>query len=180
MISTRDRLLDAALAAFATKGVDGTPITDLEADAGLAPGSGGFYRYFKTKDEVLAAAVEREMARLDAEEETVDATDTGAHDEPLPARLATTLRTLAAHNRLIAIVSRERHRIPALARSLEDRVARSGSGPDGDSSLSAVTVSALVGYHLAREYFGRPPGGLEPEDFAEVLAGVVSAASVPA
>ncbi len=68
--TTRDRILDAALRAFATRGVDGTPITDLEEAAGLAPGSGGFYRYFKTKDEVLAEVVHREIDRVASENAT--------------------------------------------------------------------------------------------------------------
>ncbi len=116
MPQTRERLLDAALRAFAIDGVAGTAITDLEDAAGLAPGSGGFYRYFKTKDEVLAAAVQREIARV--RERHAD------HPEPVPADggaaalradLLDALEVLRGLGPLMGVLAREHGRIPELA-----------------------------------------------------------------
>jgi len=189
--ATRDRILDAALHAFATRGVEGTPITDLEAAAGLAAGSGGFYRYFRTKDEVLAAVVRREMDRVDAanlEEEAAEPVPGGDPSAVIEARLGRGLATLRSLGPLMAILSREQGRIPELAAEVSERMLEAGLRHDaarlapllGDveaaeaHDLVAVILSALVGYTLATGYFGTPPGGVEPDRFVAALAGLVA------
>ena len=51
---TRDRILDVAIELFLREGFKGTPITDIERRAGLAAGTGSFYRHFPSKDAVYA------------------------------------------------------------------------------------------------------------------------------
>jgi len=51
---------------FGEHGYRGTTITKIEAAAGLTPGAGGIYHHFKSKDAVLAAGIERHLARLAA------------------------------------------------------------------------------------------------------------------
>lgn len=63
---TRDRILEEAMRLFADLGFRGTSIAEIEAAAGLSPGSGGLYHHFSSKDAVLAAGVARQLARLDA------------------------------------------------------------------------------------------------------------------
>jgi AcrR family transcriptional regulator len=58
---TRERLLDAALALFADRSYARTSVGDIEAAAGLVPRSGGMYRHFHSKEDLLRAAVEREL-----------------------------------------------------------------------------------------------------------------------
>jgi AcrR family transcriptional regulator len=58
---TKERIVTNALRLFAERGFKGTAVTEIEAAAGLAPGSGGLYSHFKSKDEVLAAAVDHSM-----------------------------------------------------------------------------------------------------------------------
>lgn len=55
---TATRLIAAALELFVANGVAGTPIVRIEAAAGLAPGSGAFYKHFRSKTELLDAAIE--------------------------------------------------------------------------------------------------------------------------
>ena len=55
---TARRLITEGLRLFVECGFNGTPIVKLEAAAGLAPGSGAFYKHFKSKAALLAAAVE--------------------------------------------------------------------------------------------------------------------------
>jgi AcrR family transcriptional regulator len=64
--STRDRIVDEAVRLFSEHGYSGTTITKIESAVGLTPGAGGLYRHFKTKDEILAAGVERQLGRLEA------------------------------------------------------------------------------------------------------------------
>jgi AcrR family transcriptional regulator len=53
----RLQLIDTALAVFATKGVDGATVKDLSEAAGVAQGL--LYHYFRSKDELLEAALDR-------------------------------------------------------------------------------------------------------------------------
>ena len=189
--TTRDRILDAALHAFATRGVDGTPITDLEASAGLAAGSGGFYRYFRTKDEVLAAVVRREMDRVEAAQASGAPAEAGPDGDPavaLASRLTDSLGRLRSLGPLMAILSREQGRIPDLAAEVSERMIEGGLRHDAAQlaplvgstttadahDLGAVILSALVGYTLSSGYFGAPPGGVEPDRFAAALAALIA------
>lgn len=191
MPKTRERLLDAALRAFAIDGVAGTAITDLEDAAGLAPGSGGFYRYFKTKDEVLAAAVQREIERTlerHAERPAPSATDDPR--KALTTDLLDALEVLRGLGPLMGVLAREHGRIPELAGQVADHLEAgglrhdverlgglmaSGGIPERDPGvLGAVLTSALIGYYLSTGYFGGPPGGVGPERFVDELVDLVA------
>lgn len=54
---TRERLVGAATALFAERGYAGTTVSEIEGAVGLTPGSGGLYRHFSSKEELLLAAV---------------------------------------------------------------------------------------------------------------------------
>src|SRR5690242_9251138 len=64
--STRDRIIEEAMRLFGEQGFKGASVAQIEAAAGLSPGAGGLYHHFRSKEEVLAAGVERHLARLDA------------------------------------------------------------------------------------------------------------------
>src|SRR5438874_6090891 len=64
-MSTRERIISEAMRLFAERGYRGTSVADLEAAAGLSPGSGSLYTHFRTKEDVLAAAVEQTAALAD-------------------------------------------------------------------------------------------------------------------
>ncbi|MEI9402686.1 TetR/AcrR family transcriptional regulator [Mesorhizobium argentiipisi] len=53
----RERVIDTAAALFREKGIDGIGIADLMKAAGLT--HGGFYRQFKSKDDLVVQAVKR-------------------------------------------------------------------------------------------------------------------------
>jgi AcrR family transcriptional regulator len=60
---TRDRLLNEAMRLFSHKGFEATSVSQIEAAAGLAAGSGALYRHFKSKDALLAAGIDRQLDR---------------------------------------------------------------------------------------------------------------------
>ena len=64
--ATRERILDSAMQLFGEKGFRGTSVAAIERAAGLTPGAGGLYHHFRSKDEVLSAGLERQLARLGA------------------------------------------------------------------------------------------------------------------
>ena len=57
---------------FSQHGYSGTSIAKIEAAAGLTPGAGGIYHHFPSKEAVLAAGIERQLARLGALREIRD------------------------------------------------------------------------------------------------------------
>ncbi len=63
---TRERIIDAAMRLFGERGYRGTSVAQIEAAAGLAPGAGGLYHHFRTKEAVLTAGIERHLTRLGA------------------------------------------------------------------------------------------------------------------
>jgi len=64
--TTRERIVDEAMRLFGEHGYRGTTIAKIEAAAGLTPGAGGVYHHFDSKEAVLAAGIERQLARLTA------------------------------------------------------------------------------------------------------------------
>lgn len=57
-VSTRQRIIDAAIELFGERGYKGSAISVIEERAGLSPGAGGLYRHFTSKQELLEAALE--------------------------------------------------------------------------------------------------------------------------
>ncbi len=58
-------ILDRVKAVFAQKGFDGASMQDLARAAGMS--AGNFYRYFPSKDAIIAGLVERELAMIETE-----------------------------------------------------------------------------------------------------------------
>ena len=65
-VTTRDRIIDAAMELFSEHGYRGTSITRIEEAAGLSPGAGGIYHHFPSKEALLTAGVQRQLSRLAA------------------------------------------------------------------------------------------------------------------
>jgi AcrR family transcriptional regulator len=60
---TKDRLVTEAMRLFGEQGFQATSITQIEAAAGLAPGSGALYHHFKSKEALLEAGIDRQLDR---------------------------------------------------------------------------------------------------------------------
>ncbi|GLZ15699.1 TetR family transcriptional regulator [Actinomadura sp. NBRC 104425] len=192
---TRERIMDATLELVLERGFGGTAVTDIEAAAGLSPGSGSFYRHFRSKREVFEAVFERELDRARRHRTGFERGPVGgAAEAALTRRLLEQLDYLAAIRPLIMLLAREHGRFPELTARVREalldggiadeaaHLARDLDGAPGDEPLrddphavTAVVVSALTGYHLSREFFGRPPAGVAPERFAAALAALLAA-----
>jgi len=178
---TRTRILDAALAQFVSRGVDSVAVTDLERAAGLSPGSGSFYRHFRSKRDVLAAVVAREIGRAEARRSSIEP----AAD--LKTEYTRALDALIAMRPLIAMLVREGTALPDIDRiyqvladggariDADDLRARMTAGVipqrDPDGVATAVMMS-IVGYHLAEQFFGNPVG-VDRDRFVKALASLV-------
>jgi AcrR family transcriptional regulator len=116
----RQRLLDAALAVFVDKGIDGATVKDITAAAGVTQGL--LYHYFDGKDALVLAILEErgflpELRRLLA----------GASDRPagvvLPELAAGFRRLLAEHAELVTLFFAAGRANPAVRAGLQGFVA---------------------------------------------------------
>jgi AcrR family transcriptional regulator len=64
LTARRDQILDAATARFAANGFQATGMADVIAATGLS--AGAVYRYFRSKDELIAAIVDRVLGQAAA------------------------------------------------------------------------------------------------------------------
>jgi AcrR family transcriptional regulator len=60
---TRERLVTEAMRLFSAKGYEATSVSQIEAAAGLAAGSGALYNHFKSKKALLHAGIDRQLDR---------------------------------------------------------------------------------------------------------------------
>jgi len=185
---TRESLLDAGLELFSEKGFDGTSIKDVEAAVGLTPGSGSFYRHFKSKEVLLEAVVHREVEKVrqmrDLQQRAVGGS-LGDRRAELIMELRLSLMGLNEIKSLINLLGREYGRFPDLMQQLrellvdesldfssedfEEDMKKGVVRGDDPQALSSVVLSAMVGYHLASTYFDATPGNVESERFIETL-----------
>jgi AcrR family transcriptional regulator len=63
---TRERLVTEAMRLFGEQGYQATSVAQIEAAAGLAPGSGALYHHFKSKEALLEAGIDRQLDRRSA------------------------------------------------------------------------------------------------------------------
>lgn len=100
----RNQLLDTALTLFAEKGLDATTVKDLSVRAGVAQGL--IYHYFRSKEELFFAVIERENP-LPQVRELIAAMEGRPAAEALP-ELATRAYALMRSKRLLLrVVLRE-------------------------------------------------------------------------
>lgn len=182
---TRERIMDVALQLFVERGVAATPVTAIEAAAGLSAGSGSFYRHFKDKQALLAAVVEREIALVRKDPAAQVARSDAPARETLAGQLLSDLDFLGQLRPLMTILMWERNRAPQVAehvqRVMSERgvelgvadllaVAPADAVKADPQAAATVMMSAMVGYFLSVEYFGSPPAGIDPQRFTTMLA----------
>ncbi|MFE9788288.1 TetR family transcriptional regulator [Nocardia salmonicida] len=177
--ATRARLLDAAIAAFAEKGFNGTTTRDIAAAAGLSPAA--VYVHHKSKEELLY------LISRTGHEETLDLVLKGVESSGEPAAaLRNVVHAFAVHHarghtgarivnyELSALTPEHyaeildiRHRIDREIRGLVERGVAAGVFDTASPRMAAVALLSL-GIDIARWY--RDEGEWSPEDIAAAYA----------
>jgi AcrR family transcriptional regulator len=182
---TREVLIDVALTLFASEGYRGTTIRKIEEAAGLTPGAGGLYRHFRSKEELLLAALDRYRADVEAflarAPSLMELGDVRA-ELMLDAKLSTEFNE--RNNALLRVLILEQQALPKKAQQVfqaawEDayRVharwleARLGPGSGVDVEAAAVQLyGSLAHYQIQVETFTRPPLRVESDRFTAAWA----------
>jgi AcrR family transcriptional regulator len=168
---------------FAERGIKATTIASIEQAVGLHVGSGGVHRYFSTKDDLVRAVLEDQLAHGRRSRDTAQ-----AWPLPLPGHVAEFLEVIgmfaleeSQHGRQVALIGLREgrslyERFPDLRdgnftvafTSVADQVREfqqeTGSGDDVDPEALAFLFMGPLLYHRIIEWVsGRPAIGLTDE-----------------
>lgn len=170
--TTRERIVDEAMRLFSENGYAATSIAKIESAAGLTPGAGGIYHHFASKEALLAAGIERQLARLAALREIRNVL--GSLGD-LKAELTLTARYILAEldseSELLRILASDARNRPELLRTAVDELVNSTftgfaawigehaeqSIPDNEAkAIAAVGLGSLLSARLLRDVLNIP------------------------
>jgi AcrR family transcriptional regulator len=170
--TTRERIIDQAMSLFSEKGYAATSVAKIEAAAGLTPGAGGLYHHFHSKEAVLAAGIERRLARLDALREIRRVlTPLGDLEAELTLIARYVLAELDSESELLRILASEARSRPKLLTAAVDQLVNStfdgfatwigehSEQPIADErrkAIAALGLGSLLSSHLLRDLLGIP------------------------
>jgi AcrR family transcriptional regulator len=176
-------MLDAA-SLFSRNGYEATTVGDIESAAGLAPRSGALYQHFAGKEEVLEAAIERQLAAVAQLPSVVDMLPLGDLRAELTLLARWNLASLEQRSELTRFIRREGDRLPAKLRNklyrrlvaapyatvtawLRHRAEQSGVEAFDYDALALIMVESMSAYVGMRTTFGRVPGDVDDERLVE-------------
>jgi AcrR family transcriptional regulator len=180
---TRERIISEAIALFAARGFRGTTVGDIEAAAGLSPRSGGLYKHFKSKEEVLEAVIERRASEIEAIRPALEMLPLGDLRAELTLVGRWAFAELKAEQELMRIVQKDGDQFPELVAEVHERIIDRGEAQAveliarladqfdlnvGDPrALAMVALESLVGYRVEARMFGVSPAGRHEDEFIE-------------
>jgi AcrR family transcriptional regulator len=181
--STRDRLLEAALALFASQGYSATSVADIQQACGLSPGSGALYKHFPSKKALLQEATRRHVQQVDAMRDEYDRTHAPDAKSALRQGAEQIWAIIDNNSRLLRVMLREPEALDdmidelwsAVAANAYQRAARAlGAAKDAGISqvedpeaTSTVLVAALAYLPILQLLIQRTPGKLDSDRFRE-------------
>ena len=186
--STRQRIIDEAMRLFGEQGYAATTVAQIEAAAGLSPGSGSLYRHFPSKQALLTEGVRQQIA---AGEELLSfiadpasfATQTLSQRLKVVARAG--LERLDQERDLSRLLVRDLARFPdLLAEMAKEEIEpvyhvvaawlAEQAGPQVPErdwpALAAVLVNATSHYWLLGDIFGQDPASITQDRYVAALA----------
>jgi AcrR family transcriptional regulator len=184
--STRERIVSEALRLFAERGYSATSVAEIEAASGLSPGAGGLYRHFRSKEEVLAAAVREHITRTSKQISATFQRAPEFQDRPLIDRLRLTatigLGKMREEADLIRVLFRDLDKFPNLiaemregivnplydmiSKWLADQPEMAGLDEDWDA-LALALGGSIVNYWLASDALHEPPQRVDEARFVD-------------
>ena len=181
---TRERIVTGALRLFAERGYKGTAVTEIEAAAGLAPGSGGLYTHFRTKEDVLVAAVDHAVTLAETGYTVMPHLPLGDLRAELTLIVRGSLLVMDSWRDMIRVLLREGEQFPDVTAKARDQVferahrwfadwlaskVEAGEVAD-DVDLEVVAViflGAANQWWIVRSLLGSPPLALDEDRFVD-------------
>jgi len=180
--TTRERLMTAAVRLVAEQGYEAASVGAIEQAAGLAPRSGGLYKHFRGKDELLRAAIEREVLAVDELDAVVEMLPLGDLRAELTLLARWNLASLARRSELTRLVQREAHRLPPelleqlyehlvdrpytrIIEWLRARYETLNAQPPDLYPIALILTQTMSAYRSLQETFGRVPGNVDDERY---------------
>lgn len=198
-VSSRDRLLDVALTLFASRGYAATSTAEIQQACGMSPGSGALYRHFRSKNDVLRAALRRGLDRMRTSRAWRQATKPAERLDALTHVAAAAQQTITENADLVRLMLHEPDAAPdmvdelwvrnlnfaytVMGRALRANAEEAGSEIEDPEATSAVLLAALSYLPVMQVLIGRTPGDIDPDRFQEAwlrLTRAVFAREVPA
>jgi AcrR family transcriptional regulator len=177
-----ERILREAMRLFAERGYERTSIADIQAAAGLAPGSGALYKHFPSKEAVLAAGMEDFVAGAERARELIR-TVPGPAEDALGVLGRAAMQMLTDDRDVMRIVWRELEQFPALRNKvreqrmqatyaaiadwLRERAARGELRVEDPEATAAVLLGAVISFRIFHALFDAAPAGVDDERFVE-------------
>lgn len=187
--STRERIVSEALRLFAERGYAATSVAEIEAASGLSPGAGGLYRHFRSKEEVLAAAVREHITRTAKQIDQTFLQASEVQDAPLADRLRLTatvgLGKMREEADLVRVLFRDLDKFPGLVAEMREGIVNplytviakwlggqpEMAGLEEDWDAIALTLGgSIVNYWLAADALLEPPQRVDEERFINAWA----------
>lgn len=188
--STRDRLVDAAIDLFSSKGYEATTVADIQLACGLTAGSGALYKHFPTKHALLEEVLDRHLDDIASTQQAVVAEmvatldpSTGNLEEVLRLGARLVWDTIERHGPLVRITMRDLEPYPELLNRVWDgifaalnqqstelinHVLESGAIQVHDpEATAAVLLASLTYFPILHRMIGRTPGDIDPERFLD-------------
>ena len=146
--AAQERVIAAALDLFTTKGVNGTSLQMIADRAGITKAS--VYYQFKTKEEIVIAVAEADMARLEEAVAKAEAADD--RTQALDVLLEDLIGLAVDHRRMVPLLQNDPVMVRLLAerepfRDLMDRLYRllASADPAADGRVPAAMLSGAIG-----------------------------------
>lgn len=200
--TSRERILTEALRLFGEQGFAKTSVAQIERAAGLSGGSGALYRHFKSKDELLVAAVNARLTDRGEWEQFLAPTFSVAAVLEASAPSGDTVDRLVAlcriglarldHDRDVTRILLRDNSIPAplleVFRQQEYAVVMSmvttalvelagdRAGEQDWNATAAVLVGALAHFWMMRDIFdGEHPAEVDTDRYLRATAELIAA-----
>lgn len=190
--STRARILESALELFSEQGFDRTSVGDIEEAAGLSRRSGGFYRHFDSKRDVLEAVIDRHLEENKRLNQALDMIPLGDHESEIKLLLKSGMDLIERGHKIYLSLLPLAGEYPDLFERMHDEVvvnayetvekwadAKREQGIEFSGKpevLGLIANHAMVQYKQEHTLFDELPAGVGEEEYLETLAELMLAA----
>ncbi len=184
--STRDKLATEALRLFGDQGYAETSVGQIEAAAGLSARAGGFYRHFKSKEDVLLKAMAGLVDGLIAELRVEEIASLGSIRAELLVIARALIRAAEEQRPLRLLLQREGHKLPALRKAarkanaklaamdvlpwVDSALKRSGRSKENASATAMIIFAPVLVYFIAQDRGDAAFGITDAETFLPTWA----------